>query len=187
MGKSARELRAYVDGNDPLTGRPVMQEVIEGLTKPFAGAELGAVEFDRATPRLLPPDTEARLHRLFLANHWTDCLPIVLPTEERVAEMLAHTRCQADEVVGRMRPTHFREAWEYTVEKVAVNAVMAGARPEYFPLILAIAASGATARGSTTSSAAGMVVVNGPIPYCPNIRPGPSLSTGRFRHGRIGL
>src|ERR1051326_2415175 len=35
MGKSARELRAYVDGNDPLTGRPVMQEVIEGLTKPF--------------------------------------------------------------------------------------------------------------------------------------------------------
>ncbi len=36
-----------------------------------------------------------------------------------------------------MRPTHFREYWEYTVEKVAVNAVMAGARPEYFPVILA--------------------------------------------------
>jgi hypothetical protein len=163
MGKSARELRAYVDGNDPLTGRPVMQEVIEGLTKPFAREELGAVEFDRSTPRLLPPDTEASLHRLFLENHWTDCLPIVLPTEERVADMLAHTRRTPDEVVGRMRPTHFREAWEYTVEKVAVNAVMAGARPEYFPLILAIAASGATARGSTTSSAAAMVVVNGPI------------------------
>jgi hypothetical protein len=87
----------------------------------------------------------------------------VLPTEERVAAMLAHTRHSPDEVVGHMRPTHFREYWEYTVEKVAVNAVMAGARPEYFPVILALAASGASARGSTTSSAAAMVVVNGPI------------------------
>jgi hypothetical protein len=66
-------------------------------------------------------------------------------------------------VVGRMRPTSTREAWEYTVEKVAVNAVMAGARPEYFPVILALAASGVSARGSTTSSMAAMVVVNGPI------------------------
>jgi hypothetical protein len=62
-----------------------------------------------------------------------------------------------------MRPTAFRESWEYTVEKVAVNAVMAGARPEYFPVILAMAASGVTARHSTTSSAASMAVVNGPI------------------------
>ena len=46
-----------------------------------------------------------------------------------VAAMLAATHRKADEVVGRMRPTHFREAWEYTVEKLAVNAVMAGARP----------------------------------------------------------
>src|SRR5262249_10876219 len=66
--------------------------------------------------------------------------------------------------VGRMRPTHFREAWEYTVEKVAVNAVMAGARPEYFPVILALAATGVSGRGSTTSSMAGLAGVNGPIP-----------------------
>jgi hypothetical protein len=90
-------------------------------------------------------------------------LPIVLPTEERVAAMLAHTSHKPDEVVGHMRSTHFREYWEYTVEKVAVNAVMAGASPEYFPVILALAASGASARGSTTSSAAAMAVVNGPI------------------------
>jgi hypothetical protein len=49
------------------------------------------------------------------------------------------------------------------VEKVAVNAVMAGARPEYFPVILALAASGRSARGTSTSSSAAMVVVNGPI------------------------
>ena len=77
--------------------------------------------------------------------------------------MLAATRRRPDEVVGRMRPTHFREAWEYTVEKVAVNAVMAGARPEYFPVILALAATGVSARGSSSSSVAAMAVVNGPV------------------------
>jgi hypothetical protein len=164
MGKTADELRAYVDGKDPITGRLVMQEVIEGLTRPFeptGSAE--PVEFDRSTPRLVEPATEENLHRLFLENHWTDTLPIVLPTEERVAAMLARTKRKPADVVGHMRPTHFREAWEYTVEKVAVNAVMAGARPEYFPLILALAATGVSARGSTTSSMAAMAVVNGPI------------------------
>src|ERR1700730_17151576 len=163
MGKSAGELRAYVDGNDPTTGRPFMQEVIEGLTRPFDAEDLKKVVYERSTPRLLEPDTEANLTRLFLDNHWTDTLPIILPTEERVAEMLAHTSHKPDEVVGHMRPTQFREYWEYTVEKVAVNAVMAGASPEYFPVILALAASGASARGSTTSSAAAMAVVNAPI------------------------
>jgi hypothetical protein len=163
MGKSAAELRAYVDGLDPLTGRPVMQEVIEGLTRPLDESDVRSVTFERSTPRLVEPDTEDNLHQLFLENHWTDTLPIILPTEERVAAMLAHTHRRPDEVVGHMRPTNFREYWEYTVEKVAVNAVMAGARPEYFPVILALAATGASARGSTTSSAASMAVVNGPI------------------------
>src|SRR5438552_4456350 len=163
MGKSPGELRAYGDGRDPLTGRPVMQEVVEGLTVPFDGRGVGTIEYDRSTPRLVEPDSEENLHHLFMENRWTDYLPIVLPTEERVAAMLARTRRKPDEVVGRMRPTHFREAWEYTVEKVAVNAVMAGARPEYFPVILALASAGVSARGSTTSSMAAMVVVNGPI------------------------
>src|SRR5881628_1139006 len=161
MGKSAAQLRAYVDGKDPVSGRPVMQEVIEGLTHPRSRAA-GAV-CDRSTPRLVEPDTEDNLHRLFLERSWTDTLPIVLPTEERVAAMLAGTRRKPGEVVGRMRSTHFREYWEYTVEKVAVNAVMAGARPEYLPVILALAATGVTARGSSSSAVACMAVVNGPI------------------------
>ena len=119
--------------------------------------------FERTTPRLVEPDTEDNLQRLFLENNWTDKLPIVLPTEKRVAAMLAATSRKPDEIVGRMQPVEFRVAWEYTVEKVAVNAVMAGARPEYFPVILALAASQVTARGSTSSSASAMVVVNGPI------------------------
>jgi len=163
MGKTTRELRAYVDGLDPITGRPVMQEVVEGLTRPFDDADLGPVEFDRATPRLVPADTAENLERLFLDNHWTDCLPIVLPTEARVAAMLAGTHRRPDEIVGRMRSTHFREYWQYTVEQVAVNAVMAGARPEYLPVILALAATGVTARGSSSSAVATMAVVNGPV------------------------
>src|SRR5688572_2231187 len=163
MGKTARELRAYVDESDPITGRPVMQEVVEGLTKPLDDEDLKGLTFERSTPRLCEPDTEENLHEFFRAQHWTDHLPIILPTEARVEEMLRHTKRRPDEVVGHMRPTAFREYWEYTVEKVAVNAVMAGCKPEYFPVVLAMAASGSSARGSTTSSAAAMAVVNGPI------------------------
>src|SRR3989454_5244162 len=163
MGKTAAQLRAYIDGTDPITGRPVMQEVIEGLTQPFNEGDLGPIEFDRSTPRLVEPDTADSLERLFLESRWTDMLPIVLPTEERVLAMLAGTRRKPDEIVGRMRSTHFREYWEYTVEKVAVNAVMAGARPEYLPVILALASSCVTARGSSSSAVAGMSFVNGPI------------------------
>ena len=162
MGKTPRELRAYVNGVDPITCRAVMQEVVEGLTRMRDGAR-GTFEYDRSTPRLVEPDSEENLHRLFLERNWTDNLPIVLPTEERVATMLAGTRRRPDEVVGRMRSTHFREYWQYTVEKVAVNAVMAGARPEYFPVILALAATGVTARSSSSSAMASMAVVNGPV------------------------
>jgi hypothetical protein len=163
MGKSAAELEAYVNGADPLTGQPVMQEILEALTVAPEAQPAAEAKYERSTPRLVEPDTEANLHELFLSNNWTDKLPIVLPTEERVREMLAHTSRTPDEVVGRMEPTANRGPWEYTVEKVAVNAVMAGARPEYLPVILALAASGVSARGSTSSSGAAMVVVNGPI------------------------
>src|SRR3989442_2723928 len=64
MGKTAVELRAYVDGKDPISGRPVMQEVIEGLTRPSDGRDRGGAEFDRSTPRLVEPATEESLHRL---------------------------------------------------------------------------------------------------------------------------
>ena len=122
MGKSPAELRVYVDGNDPITGQPVMQEVIDALTQPLGEEDNQQVTFERSTPRLVEPETEENLHQLFMENWWTDGLPIVLPTEERVAEMLAGTSHPPDEVVGRMRPTSTREAWEFTVEKVAVNS-----------------------------------------------------------------
>jgi hypothetical protein len=163
VDRSAADLRAYIDGNDRISGRPFMQEVLDGLTVPLDAADLQGVSFDRTTPRLLEPDTEDHLQRLFVENCWTDFLPITLPTEARVEAMLKGTSHAADEVVGRLRPTAFREFWEFTVEKVAVNAVMAGARPEYFPVILALAASGISARSSSTNSFATISIVNGPI------------------------
>src|SRR5262249_51907106 len=139
------------------------QEVIEGLTRQAEGDHLKEMKFDRTTPRLVDADTDDNLQQVFLDNNWTDKLPIVLPTERKVEEMLRHTSRKPDEIAGHLRSNQFRQHWEFTVEQVAVNAVMAGARPEYFPVILALAASGVSARGSTTSSMAAMVVVNGPI------------------------
>ena len=112
---------------------------------------------------LIGPDTEDNLQQLFLENNWTDKLPIVLPTRERVDAMLKATSHPPDKIVGHLQPVEFRAAWEFTVEQVAVNAVMAGARPEYFPVVLALAASELSARSSSSSSSAMMVVVNGPI------------------------
>lgn len=160
MGRTAPELAAYVYGDDPITGRPVMAEITDALT---LGQHVAPVAADRRRPRLLDPASEDGLQELFLENRWTDQYPIVLPTEERVAAMLAGTSHAPDEVVGSMQPTQHRGRWEYTVEKVAVNAVMAGARPEYLPVILALAASQVSARGSTSSSGSAMAVVNGPI------------------------
>lgn len=163
VDRSPTDLRTYIDGTDPVSGRPFMQGVLDGLTVPLDEADLQGVSFDRTTPRLLEPDTEDHLQRLFEENCWTDFMPITLPTEARVEAMLKGTSHPADEVVGRLRPTAFREFWEFTVEKVAVNAVMAGARPQYFPVILALASSGISARSSSTNSFATISVVNGPI------------------------
>ena len=109
MGKTAAELRAYVDGKDPITGRPVMQEVIEGLTS-RADRRSSEGNHSSSAPRRAwsSRDTEDNLQRQFLENNWTDGLPIVLPTEKRVAEMLAHTSRKPDEIVGHMPPTEFR-------------------------------------------------------------------------------
>ena len=163
VGRTPQQLREYVLGNDPVSKRPFLREVIEALTKPLDEKDLKGTSFERSTPRLLEPDTRKNLHELFIRNRWTDMLPIVLPTEERVAEMLKGTSLPPNKIVGKMRPTAFREFWEFDVEKVAVNAVMAGARPQYLPAILAMAASGVTARSSSTTSFAAISVVNGPI------------------------
>ena len=164
VGRPREVLRSYVEGNDPVTDRPLMQEIVDALTRPLTEEEMNPEPARGAPrPRLLKPDTEESLHRLFLENGWTDGAPIVLPTEERVAWMLTGTAADPSEIVGRMTVTIHEERLEYTVEKVAVNAVMAGAGPEHLPVILALAASGEPSMPSSTTSFGRMAVVNGPI------------------------
>jgi hypothetical protein len=163
-GTPAETCRKYLDGNDPITGKPVVQEIIKALTDPLSDEDKKKGFIERPpTPRLEPPDTADNLTRRFVENGWTDGLPIVLPTEARVMEMLKGTSHKPDELVGKMQPSSPHEAWSYTVEKVAVNAVMAGAKPEYFPVILALASTGVPSIFTSTTSFARMVVVNGPI------------------------
>jgi hypothetical protein len=163
-GRTAEQSHKYILGMDPLTNRPVLQELIDALTQPLTAEEKKTGFLIRPPqPRLLPADTPSNLERLFHDSGWTDGLPIVLPTESRVAAMLRGTSRRADEIVGSMRPSPPHEAWEYTVELVAANAVMAGAKPEYFPVILALASSGVTSLFTSTTSFARMMVVNGPI------------------------
>jgi hypothetical protein len=161
---SRETLRQYVQGNDPVTNVKLTTEIIDALTKPLTEAEKNPEITKRPKrPRLLEPDSEANLHQLFLRNGWTDGLPIVLPTEESVAEMLTGTDHDPQEVVGMMSVTTHEEQKEYTIEKVAINAVMAGARPEHLPVILAIASTQHPAMPSSTGSYGSMVVVNGPV------------------------
>lgn len=160
-GQPDKVHRQYVAGQDRLSGKPMMQAVVDALTLPrtekerFAGTPPDAAE----APRLLPPDTEANLRKYFHAQGWTDFNPIILPTEDRVMAMLKGTSHAPGEVIkvvtwpGGARPL--------TVEKAAVCAVMAGAEPEHLPLILAVATQ--VPYGNSTTSMANMIVVNGPI------------------------
>ncbi len=162
-GRTPKELAAYIRGNDPVTKQPLMQEILGHLTRPLNDEERKTGEVKREKKRLIGPDTAENIQRYFDDRFWSDQLPIIMPTEERVAEMLKHTKHKPGEIVGSLRVTGEREAWEYTVETVAINAVMAGAKPEMFPAILALAATQTNARSSSTSSMAGMAVFNGAI------------------------
>ncbi len=105
------------------------------------------------------------INKLYRERRWSDGLPIVPPTQERLARMLASSKRKPDEVIA-MLPPGFGEA---TVERIAINAVMAGCDPEYLPVL--IAATDAVAQAqfniqgieATTNSATVWLVLNGPI------------------------
>lgn len=96
---------------------------------------------------------------------WTDGLPVVPPTPVRVYRMLQGTRRDPKEVLGKM-PSDYEPC---TVEKVAINAVMAGCQPEYMPVVIAAVEAflapsfEAHAVIATTMFVGPIVIVNGPI------------------------
>jgi hypothetical protein len=114
--------RKYLEGNDPINGKPVITGIIEALTRPTTDEEKKTGVIERPIPRLLGPDTPENLEHLFLENGWTDYLPIILPTEERVAGMLKGTSHKPDETIGKMQPIPPNEAWERSVRQLGANA-----------------------------------------------------------------
>ncbi len=98
-------------------------------------------------------------------NGWTDGLPVVPPTPERVERMLSGTDRDPDELIAAVPPKWGRA----TVEKVAINAVMAGCKPAYLPLILTAVEAMTSEQFNlhgvqvTTSHVGPMLIVNGPI------------------------
>ena len=120
---------------------------------------------DFVSEQLEVDDNFEAVQGLYLERGWTDGLPVVPPTLERVADMLAATPMQPQDIIGEIPPN-----WgSATVEKLAVNAVMAGCRPEYFPVIIASVeaicdeAFNLYAIQATTHPCAPLIIVNGPI------------------------
>ncbi|MTD15946.1 hypothetical protein GIS00_18585 [Nakamurella sp. YIM 132087] len=110
-------------------------------------------------------DSEEAVAEGYAERGWTDGLPIVPPTEGRVQAMLAAAGLDPSEVLGAV-PTR---KLTVTAEAAAINAVMAGCRPEYFPVVVAAVRAHLHPKGNchsttaTVSGAAQVVVVNGPI------------------------
>ena len=159
-------LRGYIEGNDPVTGRHLVDEVLEALTRPYTPEKSRNLAVTRSSParkRFLEPDSEGNLQQLFTQRGWSDGLPIILPTEERVAEMLSGTGQSPDKLVGKSLMVDTQEELRVTVETVAIAAVMAGARPEHLPVLLAIASTGQPAIQPSTLPFASALLVNGPI------------------------
>jgi len=103
--------------------------------------------------------------RFSLEKGWGDGLPLVPPTETRVREFLSKNNRYADELICTLPP----QDGECTVEKIAINAVMAGAQPESLPVIIAALEAMANenfelfGQNTTTAPVYPVTIVNGPI------------------------
>lgn len=148
------ELPVFRPGCGSLSVDPSMTDI---LAVRFGGSILRSRRVELAT---LEDEFEALFER-----GWTDGLPVVPPTEARVLRMLEGTTRAPDEVVAVVPPN----LEPVTVEKVAVNAVMAGCKPEYLPVVLAAIEAICTDEFNihgvlaTTMPVGPVIVVNGPI------------------------
>jgi hypothetical protein len=163
--KTREQLRRdVVFGNNPLSGKPVMQEIVDKLIKPLTPEEKRTGQLPRDKGPATFSGTADELQKMFLEKRYTDFLPVILPTEEKVNEMLKGTSHSPDEVLGKMGPTAgVFETWTYTVKDAAINAVMAGAKPEYFPIILAIGSTGMEGISVSDNGFVSGAVINGLI------------------------
>jgi hypothetical protein len=154
-------------------------------------AEELAVRFGKVpltSRRIESPQLEDDVETCF-ARGWTDGLPVVPPTEVRVVRMLRGTGRSPDVVVGLIPPNQA----PCTVEKVAINAVMAGCKPEYMPVVLAAVEAALIddfcLHGllATTYFSGPVLVVNGPVTKAIGMNSGVNaLGQGNRANATIG-
>jgi len=138
--------------------------VLTALT-PGAAARAGAPAAEGAVSRHRAPEDLLAFQAFMMERGWGDGLPMIPATAERVLAMIAGAGRPADDLVAILPPRLGRA----TVERVAINAVLAGALPEHFPVILAAVEAVAEpafnlqAVQTTTHPCSPLIIVNGPI------------------------
>jgi len=139
-------------------------QIIEHLTEspPASYDETGSVETANSS-RIVARGSFDEINQFFEAQQWSDGLPIVPPTRDRVAAFFAHSSEDPDRELGVLQPSG-RLA---TTRNVAVNGVMANCRPEYMPVLVAVAEAlvdpdyGVQHSGDTTGGEA-LAILSGP-------------------------
>jgi hypothetical protein len=167
-----------------------MDYIIAALTRPLSPEESSpkAKEVEKPSRIVFKGDLK-EVNQFFYRRGWSDGLPIVPPTEEEVTEMLTGTDLPPDHVVTKIIP----RLGKATVEKIAINAVMAGALPTYMPLLIAAVKAIMDPRGRfgiwevSTGSWAPCLIVSGPIRRDLNMNVGTGmLSPGNRANATIG-
>jgi hypothetical protein len=152
--------------------KAVFDNVISVLTKPLTPEEKSPKRREPENPpRIVFKGTLEEVNRFFYQRGWTDGLPVMPPTQAAVAEMLTGTDVPPDHLVEKLEP----RLGKATVEKIAINAVMAGCLPTYMPLLIAgvqaIADNPACGMmAASTGSFSPFWLVNGPVAKDANIR-----------------
>jgi hypothetical protein len=168
-------------------------EVINALLTPLNDEEKSPEPKKVETPsRIIFKGNLDDVNLFFYRRGWTDGFPVIPPTEEKVAEMLTGTDLPPDMLLGKLLP----RMGKMTVEKIAVNAAMAGALPTHMPVILAAARllldsemgfRGFCTFGVSTGSWAPFWVINGPIRNEINLNyKSGVLSPGNIANATIG-
>jgi hypothetical protein len=166
-----------------------MKDVVEGLTRPLTPEEESPKQQTGKTPRVAFKGSLQEVNRFYYSKGWTDGLPIIPPTEAAVAEMMTGTDLPPDHIVATIIPRKGKA----TIEKIAINAVMAGALPTYMPVLIATVQSLADPKTRfdtfevSTGSWAPFLAVNGRIRNDININcSSGALSPGNIANAAIG-
>lgn len=153
-----------VDSNEEIkqkVANVVVNNIIQAFTKPVTQS----VKAREPEPDdIVFEGTLDEIQEFFTRRQWSDGLPIIPPTIDRIEKFLSFTDRSRDELIGRLLPEN-REA---TVWNIAVNGVMAGCRPEYMPVLLAVveAIADPAFRLEDAGSTPGwepIIILNGPI------------------------